>query len=80
MAYDFEVNEFDTEIFKTYADSAKIVSVIVEVTPYYSEECNRFNCISKDERERTNDEFSYWYRIDDEDEDEGVDQDDDNEE
>ena len=69
IEWNFEVVEFDHSIFKTYADSAKIESVIIEVTPYYSDECNRFNCISKEERDRTNDEFSYWYCLDDADED-----------
>lgn len=78
VSWDLELVDFDSNIFTIYNNSAKIESVIVEVTPYYADECTCFNCISREERDRTNDEFSYWYRLDDEDED--IDPDDDNEE
>lgn len=73
-----EVYDFNPKIFKKYIDTAKITDVVVKVTPGYGKECNYFSCISEEEKERTNDEFSYYYCLDDEDED--IDPDDDNEE
>lgn len=65
IEWNLQVINFDFDIFTKYADTAKIESVNVEVTPYFSKECNCFNCVSKEERDQTNDEFTYWYCLDD---------------
>lgn len=62
--------DFKQDIFKTYKNTAKITDVILEWKPYYSEEYYRFHCISKEERDATNDECNYWYVLYDDEDDE----------
>jgi hypothetical protein len=62
----FKVCDFKDDVFYTFAESAQICEVCVEVAPTYTRNPARFNCISKEERQQTGDKISYWYRHPDE--------------
>ena len=59
-----KVYGYNREVFSEYADSAEILWVAVEVTPRIGKDHYLRWCITKEERERTNDHVSYWYSMD----------------
>ena len=62
----FEIEDFDAKIFREYEDTAEIKEVLVQVIPADCENTYCFACVTKEEKERTNDDFCYWYELYDE--------------
>lgn len=61
--FTFEVEEFEDEVFTSHAYDSEVEAVFVEVKLELSDSKYCFACITEEERERTSDEFSYWYSL-----------------
>ena len=59
----FEIIEFDDEVFTPQTYTAEVEAVFVEVQSEFSDTKYCFACVTEEERNRANDEFSYWYSL-----------------